>query len=100
MEIENARVLAREEAATAKIMDPEIAAEIVGSDEADVPVPIASTNKPGRKTRYVKFVDSHTHVCFFIECSYIVYIYVHLRRKPKARGGDPRPKRSKRKSTV
>ncbi len=69
MELENARVLAREEAATADIMDEEIAAEIVGSDEAAVPVPIASTNKSGCKTRYAKCVDSHTHVCFFIACS-------------------------------
>ena len=50
MEIENARDLAREEAATAEIMDEEIAAENVRSNEADVPVPIASTNKFGRKT--------------------------------------------------
>jgi hypothetical protein len=77
MEIENARDLAREEAATAKIMDEEIAAKIVGSHEADVPVPIASTNKSGRKARYSKCVDSHTHVCVFIACSNIVYIRAH-----------------------
>jgi len=78
MELENARALTREETFTAYIMDKEIAAEIVGSDEADVPVPIASTNKSGRKTRYAKCVDSHTQVCFFIACSYdIVYIRTH-----------------------
>jgi hypothetical protein len=59
-------------------MDEEIAAEIVGSDEADVPVPIASTNKSRRQTRYAKCVDSHTHVCSFIACSDdIVYIRAH-----------------------
>ncbi len=77
MEIENARDLAREEAATAEIMDEEIAAEIVGSHEADVPVPIASANKSGRKATYSKCGDSHTHVCFFIACSDIVYIRAH-----------------------
>ena len=67
-----------EEAATADIMDEEIAAENFGSDEADVPVPIVSTNKSGRKTRYARCVDSHTHVCFFIACSDdIVYIRAH-----------------------
>jgi hypothetical protein len=78
MELENARVLAREEAATADIIDEEIAAKIFGSDEAAVPVPIASTNKSGRKTRYAKCVDFHTHVCFFIACSDdIVYKRAH-----------------------
>ena len=69
--------LSLEEAATAEIMDEEVAAENVGSHEADVPVPIASTNKSGRKTRYAKCVDSHTHICFFIACSDIVYIREH-----------------------
>jgi hypothetical protein len=77
MEIENARDLAREEAAAAEIIDEEMAAEIVGSDEADVPIPIASTTKSGLKARYSKCVDSHTHVCFFIACSDIVYIRAH-----------------------
>ena len=45
MELENARALPREETTTADITGEEIAAEIVGSDESDVPVPLASTNK-------------------------------------------------------
>ena len=77
MEIKNVRDLAREEATTSEIMDEEIAAKIVGSDEADVAVPIASTNKSRRKARYSKCVDSHTHVCLFIACSDIVYIRAH-----------------------
>ena len=81
-------------------MDEEIAAEIVGSDEADVPIPIASTNKSGRKLGMPKVLipipmyGSSSHVVM------VSFIYVHIRGKPKARSGDPRPKRSKRKSTV
>ena len=93
MQIDKARELAHDEVATAEIMK-EMAAQSVGSGEANVAEPIVCSKKTQRKARYANFVNSHAHIQLFIARCDIVYVQIH--RKTKALGGDPRPKRRKR----
>jgi len=93
VQIANAREVAREELATIEIME-EMAGPDIGSDEADMAEPIACSKKTRRRARYANVVHSHAHICLFTARSDIVYVHVH--RKTKALGGDPRPKRRKR----
>ena len=70
------------------------AAQDIGSGEADVAEPVVCTKKTQHKARYANVVHPHVHICLFTARSDIVYVHIH--RKTKALGGDPRPKRKKR----
>ena len=75
MQIENSRELAREELATTEIME-EMAAQDIGSSEADVAELVVCTKKTQRKARYANCVHPHAYTFLFAASSDIVDVHI------------------------